>query len=90
MGLMTLLALAANFTCLALLWRHRNEDINMASVWECSRNDVIENLTVLIATVGVWLTQSQWPDTIIAIVLILILYRSAFRIIKRSIFEIGK
>ena len=39
MGLVSLLALAANATCLALLWKHRTEDINMSSVWECSRNE---------------------------------------------------
>lgn len=88
MGVMTIVALIANFTCLMLLWRHRNEDINMSSVWECSRNDVIENLTVLVAAIGVWLTQSQWPDTIVAILLIIILYRSAYRIIRRSKTEI--
>ena len=90
MGSMTILSLIANFACLALLWRHRGEDINMDSVWECSRNDVIENLAVLIAAGGVWLTKSQWPDIIIAVALILILYRSAFRIIRRSISEIRK
>jgi len=84
MGLMTLLALAGNFACLALLWRHREEDINMASVWECSRNDVLENLAVLLAALGVWLTGSQWPDFIIAIGLLFLLYRSAFKIIRRS------
>ena len=88
MGVMTIVALFANFSCLMLLRRHRNEDINMESVWECARNDVIENLTVLIAAIGVWLTQSQWPDIIIAVLLIFILYRSAFRIIKKSIVEI--
>ena len=37
MGVVSLLALAANATCLALLWKHRSEDVNMSSVWECSR-----------------------------------------------------
>lgn len=89
MGLMTLLGLAGNGACLAILWRHRGEDINMASVWECSRNDVIENLSVLLAAGGVWLTAAQWPDTVVALVLVLILFRSAFRIIRRSVREMG-
>jgi Co/Zn/Cd efflux system component len=33
MGLVGVLALAANATCLLLLWRHRTEDLNMQSVW---------------------------------------------------------
>lgn len=87
MGAMTVLALFANLLCLSLLRRHRHEDINMASVWECARNDVIENLTVLLAAAGVWLTRAQWPDIAIAVLLILVLYRSAFRIIRRSLSE---
>lgn len=35
------LALIANLYCLRLLWRFRSEDVNMASTFECSRNDVI-------------------------------------------------
>ncbi|WP_374406753.1 cation transporter [Pelagerythrobacter sp.] len=43
------LALVANLVCLRLLWRFREQDINMSSTFECSRNDVIANLGVLIA-----------------------------------------
>ncbi len=43
MGLMGLAALAANASCLGLLWRHRSDDINMHSVWICSRNDIVAN-----------------------------------------------
>ena len=43
------LALVANVVCLGLLWRFRRQDVNMASTWECSRNDVISNIGVLAA-----------------------------------------
>ncbi|WP_236613081.1 hypothetical protein [Sphingobium quisquiliarum] len=33
------LALVANLYRLRLLWRFRSEDMNMASTFECSRND---------------------------------------------------
>ncbi|MFZ1907860.1 MAG: cation transporter, partial [Burkholderiales bacterium] len=59
---MAIVGLAANGSCLALLWRHRAEDVNMASVWECSRNDVAANLAVLLAAAGVSLTGAGWPD----------------------------
>lgn len=88
MGLMTVLALAGNVTCLLVLRRHRGEDVNMDSVWECARNDVLENLTVLVAALGVWLTASQWPDAVVAVALVFVLYRSAFRIIRRSLREL--
>ena len=57
-----LLALAANAAVLAVLWRHRSDDLNMRSVWLCSRNDVIANAGVLLAAGGVGLTGSGWPD----------------------------
>jgi Co/Zn/Cd efflux system component len=59
---MGLIALAANAAVLALLWRHRGDDLNMQSVWLCSRNDVVANLGVLLAAAGVHLTASAWPD----------------------------
>ena len=40
MGLFGILNLIANSTSLFLLWRYRHEDVNMSSVWECSRNDI--------------------------------------------------
>lgn len=42
------LALAGNVACLSLLSRFRSDDVNMRSVWLCSRNDVIGNAGVLI------------------------------------------
>jgi Co/Zn/Cd efflux system component len=81
MGAGSLLSLAANLTCLWLLWRHRDEDINMSSVWECSRNDVATNLSVLLAAAGVWLTDAAWPDLLVAIALVLLLLRSSLRVI---------
>lgn len=42
-GLVAILALAANAVVLLILARHRADDINMRSVWLCSRNDVIAN-----------------------------------------------
>lgn len=59
MGLVGFLALAANSACFALLCRHRKEDVNMSSVWECSRNDIPSNLAVLLAAVGAWVFQSR-------------------------------
>ena len=84
MGGFSLLALVANSACLLLLWRHRHEDVNMSSVWECSRNDIATNLSVFIAAGGVWLTNSGWPDLLVASALVALLYRSAFRVISSA------
>lgn len=81
MGLFSLLGLAANGLCLFLLWRHRAEDVNMSSVWECSRNDIVSNLSVFVAAGAVWLTGSGWPDVVVASALVLVLMRSASRVL---------
>ena len=85
MAIVAMLALIANGTCLALLWKHRAEDVNMSSVWECSRNDIASNAAVLVAAFGVWLTQSQWPDLLIGGLLAALFLRSAWRVLGNAI-----
>jgi len=84
MGAFSLMSLAANTLCLFLLWRHREEDVNMSSVWECSRNDIATNLSVFVTAGAVWLTGSGWPDIIVASCLVLLLMRSAIRVITSA------
>lgn len=84
-GLIGLMALAANGICFYLLWRHRADDINMSSVWLCSRNDIVANIAVLFAAVGVWLTHSGWPDIVIGLALAALFLRSALHVLSESI-----
>ncbi len=88
MGVFSLLGLSANSVCLYLLWRHRNEDVNMSSVWECSRNDIASNLSVFVAAGAVWITGSGWPDILVALGLVSLLLRSAFRVISSASAEL--
>ena len=81
-GLIGSLALTANAACLLLLWRHRAEDVNMRSVWLCSRNDIIANVSVLSAALGVWLFTSQWPDLLVGLGIAVLFFRSAFHVCK--------
>ena len=62
MGGVGALALAANLVSAAILFWHRGDDLNMRSVWLCSRNDVIGNVAVLAAAAGVFATVTAWPD----------------------------
>jgi cation diffusion facilitator family transporter len=87
-GVIGLLALAANTTCFALLWRHRSDDINMSSVWLCSRNDLIANVSVLFAAAGVWLTSSGWPDILVGLALAALFARSALSVLREAITEL--
>jgi Co/Zn/Cd efflux system component len=88
MGIFSLAGLAANSVCLFLLWRHRHEDVNMSSVWECSRNDIAANISVFIAAGAVWFTGSGWPDIVVALGLSLLLIRSAMRVITSALAEL--
>jgi Co/Zn/Cd efflux system component len=72
-----LLALIANASVLAFLWRHRTDDLNMRSVWLCSRNDVIANAGVLLAAGGVALTGSGWPDIAVGVAIAALFMTSA-------------
>lgn len=88
MGLFSLMGLAANSLCLFLLWKHRNEDINMSSVWECSRNDIASNLSVFIAASAVWFFESGWPDILVASCLVMLLLSSSFRVLGSAFKEL--
>ena len=88
MGMFSLLGLAANGICLSLLWRHRKEDINMSSVWECSRNDIASNIAVFITAGGIWITGSYWPDVVVATGLVVLLLRSGANVIKSALQEL--
>lgn len=83
-GIIGALALLANLTCLILLTRHRSDDINMHSVWLCSRNDIIANVGVLAAAAGVALTQQGWPDIVIGLIIATLFLRSAFQVFGRA------
>jgi len=90
MGVFSLAGLMANGLCLWLLWRHRSEDINMSSVFECSRNDIASNLSVFLAAGGVWLFHSAWPDIVVASLLAALLLRSSVRVIRGALKELKK
>jgi Co/Zn/Cd efflux system component len=83
MGVVGLLALAVNFSVAAMLYRFREGDANMRSVWLCTRNDVIANIAVLVAAAGVLGTGTVWPDVAVAAMLA-VLGLSSGRIVIRQ------
>lgn len=84
MGIAALLNLGANLVCLRLLTPYRHGDVNMASAWECSRNDLFEGLAVIAAALGVWVFKTGWPDLAVAVVLLLLFLRSAWRVFRAA------
>ena len=87
MGAIGLLALAANVGSAALLYRWREGDANVASVWQCSRNDAIGNVLVFLAAVVVLFTDSALPDLIVAGLMATLFLNSSFRILRQSLGE---
>jgi len=79
-GAMALFALAANGYCLYLLTSHRQDDVNMRSVWLRSRNDIIANLAVLCAGVAVYLVASHWPDIIVGLGIAILFIKSSIEV----------
>ncbi len=77
-------ALCANLLCLFLLTRHRTDNVNMSSVWLCSRNDIIANVSVLIAAGLVALTHSSLPDSAIGVLLAVVFAKSAGKVVSQA------
>jgi Co/Zn/Cd efflux system component len=88
MGVVGALALVANVTVAALLYRFRNGDSNMASVWICSRNDAIGNLAVLLAAAGVFGAGAGWPDFAVGAVMSGLALYGAWQIVRQAMTEL--
>ncbi|MDJ0713826.1 MAG: cation transporter [Prochloraceae cyanobacterium] len=84
MSTVGVLALLANLFCLLLLTRHRKDNLNMSSVWLCSRNDIIANTSVLVASGLVFLTHSVVPDLAVGLLLTFVFAKSAGKVLSQS------
>ena len=67
-----------------LLIRHRNDNINMTSVWLCSRNDIIANTSVLLSAGLVFASGSFLPDFIVGLLLTVVFARSAGKVLQKA------
>lgn len=83
-GAVGFIALAANVIVAWLLYRFRNGDANMRSVWICSRNDAIGNVAVMLAAVGVYATASPWPDWLVAALMSGLALTGAASVLKQA------
>jgi len=88
MGLIGTLVLLGNGICFFLLFRHRSDDLNMRSTWLCSRNDIIANVSVLIAAVLVKTLDISWPDILVGAAIAALFLRSALSVLRDSISEL--
>ena len=88
MSAVGVIALLGNLTCLYLLTKHKDQDINMSSVWECSRNDIANNIAVIIASFIVWFTHTGWADILVGLALSIFLLRSSYKVMSLAIKEV--
>ncbi len=87
MGVVGVLALAANLGSVLILMRYKDGDANVRSVWLCSRNDAIGNVAVMLAALAVWATGTKWPDLIVAALMAGLFFYSSLRILQQSYAE---
>lgn len=84
MGAIGLLALIANVVVAATLFKFRQGDSDMRSVWLCSRNDAIANLAVMAAALGVFGTGSAWPDLAVATIMAVLAVTAGVSVVKHA------
>jgi Co/Zn/Cd efflux system component len=84
MGVIGILALAANLASVLLLLPYKDGDANVRSVWLCSRNDAIGNVIVMFAALGVWGTATAWPDLAVAAVMAAVFLTSSVQILRQA------
>jgi Co/Zn/Cd efflux system component len=87
MGAVGVAAIAANLVVLGLLLSFRHGDANRRSVWICTRNDVIGNLAVLAAALGVFASRSIWPDVVVAATMAFLAVRGGWQITGAALGE---
>jgi|SRR5689334_3198286 len=88
MGVVGMAALIANAACAVMLYTYRGGDANMQSVWICSRNDVLGNLAVLMAALGVSDTGTGWPDLIVAAIMATLALQGAILVARQASVEL--
>jgi Co/Zn/Cd efflux system component len=88
MGAIGFAALVANAASFGLLWAYRHGDANMRSAWICTRNDVLGNLAVLLAALGVFGTGTGWPDVVVAAIMATLALQGAATVIRQSLGEL--
>ena len=84
MAVVAALALVANATCFGLLSRYRGDDINMRSVWLCSRNDIVSNLGVILAAGAVAWTGRAWADFLVGGLVALLFLHTPMSVLRTA------
>ena len=84
------LAFATNALCFTLLYRHRSDDTNLRSTWLCTRNDLVANVSVLVAAAVVTRTGSAWPDWLVGIAIAMLFLRTSIVVTREALSDLMK
>jgi len=90
MGTVGFLALVANGASFVVLWAYRYGDANMRSAWICTRNDVLGNVAVLFAALGVFGTGTGWPDIAVATIMAVLAIQGSAVVVKQAFGELRR
>jgi Co/Zn/Cd efflux system component len=60
----------------------------MHSTWLCSRNDIIANISVLVAALGVRIFDASWPDIVVGAAIAGLFLKSACTVLRESFLEL--
>lgn len=84
MGAFGAVALVVNVVAALILIPHREGDANVRAVWLFSRNDALGNLAVVIAAGLVAMTDTRWPDLVVAAVVAGLFLQSSWSIVTAA------
>jgi Co/Zn/Cd efflux system component len=88
MGSVGIAALIANVASAVVLFKYREGDANMRSVWLCTRNDALGNVAVIGAGIAVGVTATGWPDYAVAAIMAFLQLSACYQIVKRAVGEL--
>ena len=74
-------ALIANTVCLQIIAKHKKGEVHMRASYIFSKNDVLANIGVILASGFIYVTGSRWPDLLIGSVITILVMRGGFSIL---------
>lgn len=86
-GLIGFLALIANSITMIILYKFHDGDSNMQSIWLCTRNDMVGNCAILLASLGILETHTFLPDLFVALTMTSLGIIGGIKIIKLALQE---
>jgi cation diffusion facilitator family transporter len=74
-------ALIANVYCLSIISKHKKGEVHMRASYIFSKNDVLANSGVILASILICLTGSRWPDLGIGVIITILVLRGGIHIL---------